>query len=92
MLLLSTTRADSVQSVLERLWEELARAAASLPAPVSFTMGAVIFITPPASIDAMLHRADKLMYPAKAGGKNRWVHEVFPPSGSTRDTASQSSR
>ena len=91
-LLLSTTRADSVQSVLERLWEELAQAAASLPAPVAFTMGAVTFTTPPASIDAMLHRADMLMYSAKAGGKNRWVHEEFPPSGPARDTRSQPSR
>lgn len=44
--------------------------------PVSFSIGMVTFLQPPATVDAMLKRADDLMYSVKAAGKGAIRHEV----------------
>ena len=44
--------------------------------PVTFSIGMVTFLHPPATVDAMLRRADDLMYSVKASGKGAIRHEV----------------
>jgi diguanylate cyclase (GGDEF)-like protein len=48
--------------------------------PVTFSIGAVIFQTPPHSVDEMIHLPDKIMYSIKHSGKNRIKLEVFVDS------------
>jgi diguanylate cyclase (GGDEF)-like protein len=38
--------------------------------PITFSIGAVTFLSAPQSTDEMLHKADKLMYEVKESGKN----------------------
>jgi PleD family two-component response regulator len=42
--------------------------------PVTFSIGAVTFTTPPASITEMIKQADDLMYAAKRDGKDMVKH------------------
>jgi len=39
---------------------------------VTFSIGVVTFLRPPASVDEMILRADERMYEAKRSGKDRW--------------------
>jgi diguanylate cyclase (GGDEF)-like protein len=45
--------------------------------PVTFSIGVATFDVPPDDIDALLARADALMYAVKHGGKNTIRHERF---------------
>jgi diguanylate cyclase (GGDEF)-like protein len=45
--------------------------------PVTFSIGAVTFLTPPESVDEMIKKADNLMYSAKKNGKNTKKREVW---------------
>jgi PleD family two-component response regulator len=44
---------------------------------VTFSIGAVTFLTPPESVDKMIKKADDLMYSAKKNGKNIKKREVW---------------
>jgi len=44
--------------------------------PVTYSMGVVTFNKAPESIEAMIHRADELMYKVKTTGKNSIEYEV----------------
>ncbi|MBT0653244.1 GGDEF domain-containing protein [Geomobilimonas luticola] len=44
---------------------------------VTFSIGLVSFLDPPASVDQMLRLSDSLMYRVKASGKNAICHEKF---------------
>ncbi|MBT1071513.1 GGDEF domain-containing protein [Pelotalea chapellei] len=44
--------------------------------PVTFSIGMVTFVKPPATVDGMIARADGLMYEAKVGGKDKIRHEI----------------
>ncbi len=46
--------------------------------PVTFSIGVVTFVEPPASLEAMLAEADAAMYWAKHRGKNRVAYRVVP--------------
>ena len=48
--------------------------------PVTFSIGIVTFLAPPASLDDMLNIADELMYTAKNNGKNRAAYRVIAPA------------
>lgn len=48
---------------------------------VSVSVGAVTFTVAPQSVDAMLKRADELMYAVKADGKNALRQAQWPPAG-----------
>jgi PleD family two-component response regulator len=39
--------------------------------PVTFSVGAVTFLTPPESLREMIGQADRVMYSIKTTGKNR---------------------
>ena len=45
--------------------------------PVTFSMGAVTFASPPSTINEVLKIADDLMYGAKREGKNTFKHKVL---------------
>jgi len=47
---------------------------------ITFSIGVVTFLSPPASVDEMILRADHLMYAAKRSGKNAWRAEVVGPA------------
>lgn len=44
--------------------------------PVTFSIGAVTFLSPPDTLDQMVSEADRLMYSAKRSGKNRVQQSV----------------
>ncbi len=44
--------------------------------PVTFSIGVVTFTSPPSTVDAMLHSADKLMYAVKQDSKNSVRYET----------------
>lgn len=45
--------------------------------PVTFSIGVVTFLSPPAMVDEILKKTDQLMYGAKNEGKNAIKHEIF---------------
>jgi diguanylate cyclase (GGDEF)-like protein len=46
--------------------------------PVSASVGAVTFFAHPSSVEALVKRADDLMYRVKRDGKNAVLHETWP--------------
>lgn len=64
-LLLPETGAAEAEALLGRLRAALLATMARGGWPVGFSMGAATFLSPPASIDEMMARADELMYEAK---------------------------
>lgn len=73
-LLMPDTDAAQAQILLDRLRTELHALFAQPPGmPVSASMGAAVFHDGRASADALLQRADELMYQAKHSGKDRAV-------------------
>jgi diguanylate cyclase (GGDEF)-like protein len=45
--------------------------------PVTFSIGVITFVNLPSSVNDILREADRLMYAAKNGGKNRTEYAVF---------------
>ena len=75
-ILLVETEADAASTLLERLRGRIDEAMRSRQWPTTVTIGAACFATPPASLDAALHRADKALYAAKRAGKRRMILEA----------------
>lgn len=69
-LLLPDTDLQAAESVIMRIRAKLFVETQAHDAPTSFSLGAVTFITPPPSVEAMLREADALMYAVKQQGKN----------------------
>jgi diguanylate cyclase (GGDEF)-like protein len=74
-LILPNTNKDAAAKVLSKVLQMLNRSMRQNHWPVTFSMGAVTFVTPPQSLQEMIKRADKVMYSAKANGKNRLEQE-----------------
>lgn len=70
-LLLPDTDKENGFQVLSRVHEVLLGAMTAGEHPVTFSIGAITFPTPPESVDDMLHEADTLMYSVKAEAKNQ---------------------
>jgi diguanylate cyclase (GGDEF)-like protein len=79
-LLLPATGYEEASAVLRRLHEALERVARSGGYPVTFSIGAVTFATPLASIEEMIRAADDLMYQVKRSGKGAMRHEMAGPA------------
>jgi diguanylate cyclase (GGDEF)-like protein len=77
-LLLSGTPAAAARTLLGELSGTLADEMTRQSWPVTFSIGAVTFLRPPASADEMLRRVDELMYRVKREGKAGIRHAVFP--------------
>jgi diguanylate cyclase (GGDEF)-like protein len=68
---------DTDEAGARRVIERLRTALASLPEPLACSFGVATFEEPPASADAALQAADRLMYQAKARGKATAVFETI---------------
>jgi diguanylate cyclase (GGDEF)-like protein len=76
-VLLPESGTGPAMKFIDKLHQKLSDAALEGDRPVSFSIGAVTFIKPPDSVDEMIRIVDRLMYSAKAGGKNRVLYESF---------------
>lgn len=70
-LLLPETSLSSAREPLDKLHRALSDTMREHQWPVTFSIGAVSFPTPPGSVDQRIHKADDRMYTVKNGGKNR---------------------
>jgi diguanylate cyclase (GGDEF)-like protein len=77
-LLLPETDAAEAAVLLARLRAALLAAMARRGWAVGFSFGAATFVSPPASIDEMMARADELMYAAKRTEKGSIRAAVYP--------------
>jgi len=74
-LILPNTTKDAASLVLNKVLRKLNRRMKQNHWPVTFSIGAVTFLTPPESLQEMIKRADDAMYSAKTRGKNRLEQE-----------------
>lgn len=70
-IILPNTRKDAAGYVLSKVLRALDAAMLQGEYPVTFSIGAVTFLTPPESLQEMIQQADKVMYSIKSTGKNR---------------------
>jgi diguanylate cyclase (GGDEF)-like protein len=68
---LPETTAAAAERVLSDLRSQVGTSLGADVAPVTLSMGAVTYASPPASVDVLLRGADQALYAAKRGGKNR---------------------
>ena len=81
VVLLPETGPPEARLVFDRLRGLIAQTLAETPYPVTASIGGVVFLTVPDTVEAMVHVADERMYAAKAAGKNRIQLDVVddPP-------------
>ncbi len=82
-VLLPETGDAAAQVVFRRIRQNLVDVAQRNKWPVSLSVGAVTWETPPASVDEMLRATDALMYAAKRTGKNTVRHRVATQESAT---------
>jgi diguanylate cyclase (GGDEF)-like protein len=75
VILLSETDYASADGYLRKVQRKLRDAMGDCKWDVTFSIGAVTFVHPPDSVEAMVKTADNLMYSAKHNGKNQIRHE-----------------
>ncbi len=76
-LLLPETEADAAREFINKLNVQLIDAMQKKNWPVTFSIGAMTFISPPDSVDDMVAKVDAIMYSVKKAGKNNMRFEVF---------------
>jgi diguanylate cyclase (GGDEF)-like protein len=69
-LIFPNTNKDAANKLLAKLLNVLTKNMERNHWPVTFSIGAVTFLTPPESVHEMIHRADGIMYSVKESGKN----------------------
>jgi diguanylate cyclase (GGDEF)-like protein len=77
-LLLPSTGSEASLALLSDLFRTLIGEMERQAWPVTFSIGAITFVRPPASVDDLLRRVDELMYRVKREGKAGVKHEAFP--------------
>lgn len=75
-VLLPETGFEAGGSFLSKARQRLLRAMSDHHWPVTFSIGAVTFTTPPVSVDKMIEMVDALMYSVKRSGKDTIRHEI----------------
>lgn len=75
-LFLPNVDRDNVQHVVKKVEDAVSREMNALASPVTLSIGAVTFHSPPESVDDFLNKADALMYQAKMMGKQRAMYFV----------------
>jgi diguanylate cyclase (GGDEF)-like protein len=70
-IILPNTGKDAAGRVLSKVLRALDEAMLQSEYPVTFSIGAVTFLTPPESLQDMIQHADGVMYSIKSTGKNR---------------------
>ncbi len=76
-ILLPETDAFAANVVIADLSNRMAESLADVGFRVTFSLGSVTFVEPPADVDQMINAADDLMYQAKQGGKNTVNQKVY---------------
>lgn len=79
VILLAETGPQSVALVARKIREKLLHLMQDKNWPVTFSIGAVTFETPPDSVEQLIIAADGQMYNAKMNGKNRIHYKVVEP-------------
>lgn len=77
VVLLTEVDPRQINEVADRLREQLQARMRTQGWPVTVSSGLAVFLRPPPSVDAMITRADQLMYQAKRRGKNTVCHKHF---------------
>ena len=75
-LLLPGTGYEPSQIVFERVQKQLSEIMRSQQWPVTFSIGAITFMSSPKTVDEMIEKTDYLMYGVKNNGKNRIEHKI----------------
>jgi diguanylate cyclase (GGDEF)-like protein len=75
-LLLPETNQTGARAAVSKIQNELLEQMHSHNWPVTFSIGVVTFVDPPASVDAMIYAADALMYTVKSNSKNGVRYEL----------------
>lgn len=70
-IILPNTGKDASGKVLAKVLSALNEAMLQGEYPVTFSIGAVTFLSPPQSLQDMIRHADRVMYSIKSTGKNR---------------------
>lgn len=76
-ILMPQTDLPQAKNVLLRMFHELAQLSSKHEVSISFSIGAITFISAPESADEALAAADQLMYSIKLKGKNQVIQEVY---------------
>jgi len=84
-ILLLETSYEPAQRVIQKVHQRLSDTMAEEGWPVTFSIGAVTFNTPPDSVIEMIRQADGLMYAAKRNGKDMVKHVEIGLAPTTRD-------
>ena len=77
IILLPETRGEGALSIFFRLRQMLMSVLEARGWNVTFSVGAMTFVSPPMSVDSMIKSVDALMYQVKTSGKDRIQHEVY---------------
>jgi diguanylate cyclase (GGDEF)-like protein len=72
-VLLPNTDQSGAKFILDKVQNKLLEQMEKTNSKVTFSIGVVTFHIPPASVDELLRRADKIMYAVKAKGKNNII-------------------
>ena len=70
-ILLPNTGPAGAKTIMQRLQAASLKRMAESGTRVTLSAGVISFLSPPASVDEMIHQADCLMYQAKAQGRNQ---------------------
>lgn len=74
-LLLPETGSEAARAVVDKVWGNL-KVIVQSDWPVTFSIGMITYLTPPATVDELIRRADEVMYDVKRQGKNMLYHQV----------------
>jgi diguanylate cyclase (GGDEF)-like protein len=74
VVLFPETACEAAAAAIKHLQAELLREMQRKRWPVTFSMGAHTFSSPPQAVEALVRAADELMYGAKQNGRNRLEH------------------
>lgn len=73
-LFLPNVNRTAVKTIVSKIERAVAAEMETVQSPITLSVGAVTFRTPPASADDMIRKADALMYQAKFTGKGRSLY------------------
>jgi diguanylate cyclase (GGDEF)-like protein len=77
VILFSETDVEAAQEAIRRIEGRFHTEMKEKSLPVTLSVGLVTFVSPPVSVSEMIQMADKLMYEAKSGGKNRIISATY---------------
>ena len=80
-LLLPETGSEAARAVVDKVWGNL-KSIVQRDWPVTFSIGMITCLKPPATVDELIRLADELMYDVKRHGKNMLHHQVVGESNS----------